>query len=88
MGSKYKPISRRRGDAEEVGVEAVQAKTMVSPSKITPYLIYLVFVATLGPFQFGFHLVCTTATRSAATFLTPTSVGRAQCAAKNHNLPA
>ncbi|KAH8695012.1 putative MFS glucose transporter [Talaromyces proteolyticus] len=33
---------------------------MVSPtpsrSKVTPYLIYLVFVATLGPLQFGFHL--------------------------------
>lgn len=27
-------------------------------SSITPYLLYLVFVATLGPLQFGYHLVC------------------------------
>ena len=25
--------------------------------KVTPYLIYLVFVTTLGPLQFGYHLV-------------------------------
>ncbi|KAJ5692701.1 hypothetical protein N7462_002124 [Penicillium macrosclerotiorum] len=25
-------------------------------SRVTPYLIYLVFVATLGPLQFGYHL--------------------------------
>ncbi|CRG86165.1 putative metabolite transport protein YBR241C [Talaromyces islandicus] len=33
---------------------------MASPtagqSNVTPYLIYLIFVATLGPLQFGFHL--------------------------------
>lgn len=28
------------------------------PGKVTPYLIYLVFVTTLGPLQFGYHLVC------------------------------
>lgn len=27
------------------------------PSRVTPYLIYLVFVTTLGPLQFGYHLV-------------------------------
>ena len=27
------------------------------PSKITPFLLYLVFVTTFGPLQFGFHLV-------------------------------
>lgn len=26
-------------------------------SQVTPYLIYLVFIATLGPLQFGYHLV-------------------------------
>lgn len=26
-------------------------------SRVTPYLIYLVFIATLGPLQFGYHLV-------------------------------
>lgn len=26
-------------------------------SRVTPYLIYLVFVTTLGPLQFGYHLV-------------------------------
>lgn len=25
--------------------------------RVTPYLIYLVFVTTLGPLQFGYHLV-------------------------------
>jgi hypothetical protein len=28
-----------------------------TPSKVTPYLIYLVFIVTLGPLQFGYHLV-------------------------------
>lgn len=28
-----------------------------SQSRVTPYLIYLVFVTTLGPLQFGYHLV-------------------------------
>ncbi|PIG88952.1 MFS glucose transporter [Aspergillus arachidicola] len=27
-----------------------------SGSKVTPYLIYLVFITTLGPLQFGYHL--------------------------------
>jgi hypothetical protein len=26
-------------------------------SKVTPYLIYLVFITTLGALQFGYHLV-------------------------------
>ncbi|PLB53392.1 general substrate transporter [Aspergillus steynii IBT 23096] len=32
--------------------------TSVSPtrSRVTPYLIYLVFITTLGPLQFGYHL--------------------------------
>ena len=25
---------------------------------ITPYLLFLIFISTLGPLQFGFHLVC------------------------------
>lgn len=25
---------------------------------ITPYLLLLIFISTLGPLQFGFHLVC------------------------------
>lgn len=25
--------------------------------RVTPYLIYLVFITTLGPLQFGYHLV-------------------------------
>jgi hypothetical protein len=29
-----------------------------TPSQVTPYLILLVFIATLGPLQFGYHLVC------------------------------
>jgi hypothetical protein len=27
------------------------------PSKVTPFLIYLVLITTFGPLQFGFHLV-------------------------------
>lgn len=26
-------------------------------SQVTPYLIFLVFIVTLGPLQFGYHLV-------------------------------
>lgn len=37
---------------------------MVSPepirSRVTPYLVYLVFITTLGPLQFGYHLVSIT----------------------------
>lgn len=29
----------------------------LSSAGITPYLIFLVFVTTLGPLQFGYHLV-------------------------------
>lgn len=25
---------------------------------VSPFLLMLIFIATLGPFQFGFHLVC------------------------------
>ncbi|KAL4990075.1 general substrate transporter [Aspergillus falconensis] len=32
------------------------ASGQVAPSRITPYLIYLVFITTLGPLQFGYHL--------------------------------
>lgn len=28
-----------------------------SQYKVTPYLVYLVFITTLGPLQFGYHLV-------------------------------
>lgn len=35
------------------------ASTMKSWSQqLTPYFIYLLFVATLGPLLFGYHLVC------------------------------
>jgi hypothetical protein len=27
-------------------------------SDLTPYFLYLLFVSTLGPLLFGFHLVC------------------------------
>lgn len=29
----------------------------MAPGPVTPYLIYLVFITTLGPLQFGYHLV-------------------------------
>jgi sugar porter (SP) family MFS transporter len=31
-------------------------KTSLSSSSITMYLLYAIFIATLGPFQFGYHL--------------------------------
>jgi hypothetical protein len=30
---------------------------MASSKRITPFLLYLVFIVTLGPLQFGYHLV-------------------------------
>ncbi len=30
---------------------------MASSKRITPFLFYLVFIVTLGPLQFGYHLV-------------------------------
>lgn len=35
------------------------------PGKVTPYLIYLVFITTLGPLQFGYHLVSSVISRQA-----------------------
>jgi hypothetical protein len=40
-----------------------RARPTMSPttparSGLTPYLLFLVFVTTLGPLQFGYHLVC------------------------------
>ncbi|PYH89094.1 MFS glucose transporter [Aspergillus ellipticus CBS 707.79] len=32
------------------------ASTEPAPSRVTPYLVYLVFITTLGPLQFGYHL--------------------------------
>lgn len=29
----------------------------MTQSRVTPYLIYLVLIVTLGPLQFGYHLV-------------------------------
>lgn len=31
---------------------------MAAKTQVTSYLVFLVFVATLGPLQFGYHLVC------------------------------
>ncbi|CEL07628.1 Putative MFS glucose transporter [Aspergillus calidoustus] len=36
-------------------------------SKVTPYLIYLVFITTLGPLQFGYHLAELNAPQSVIT---------------------
>ncbi|KAJ5790126.1 uncharacterized protein N7518_007137 [Penicillium psychrosexuale] len=36
-------------------------------SRVTPYLIYLVFIVTLGPLQFGFHLAELNAPKSVIT---------------------
>jgi hypothetical protein len=41
--------------------EAAASSSLKTPlsviSKPTVYLLYIVFIATLGPLQFGFHLV-------------------------------
>lgn len=36
-----------------------ESPDLLTPSnkRITPFLIYLLFFATLGPLQFGYHLV-------------------------------
>ncbi|KAJ5561290.1 hypothetical protein N7461_000051 [Penicillium sp. DV-2018c] len=39
----------------------------LTPSKVTPYLIYLVFIVTLGPLQFGYHLAELNAPQSVIT---------------------
>ncbi|KAJ5594008.1 uncharacterized protein N7459_000216 [Penicillium hispanicum] len=39
----------------------------VTRSRVTPYLIYLVFVVTLGPLQFGYHLAELNAPQSVVT---------------------
>jgi hypothetical protein len=36
---------------------AMAGSTGSTRPKITPYLVYLIFITTLGPFQFGYHLV-------------------------------
>lgn len=47
--------------AHHLGLEIQRKVTnfdcIMAPRKITPYLIYLVFITTLGPLQFGYHLV-------------------------------
>ncbi|KAL2852618.1 general substrate transporter [Aspergillus pseudodeflectus] len=39
----------------------------IARSKVTPYLIYLVFITTLGPLQFGYHLAELNAPQSVIT---------------------
>lgn len=60
------------------------------PSKITPYLVYLVFITTLGPFQFGYHLVSKTSLHLVAAALQRLSFilkpGRIECASSRHYL--
>ncbi|KAJ9623727.1 Bifunctional purine biosynthesis protein PurH [Knufia peltigerae] len=51
--SGYKSL--RQAPAKDYGLQG--ADSHMAPSRrITLFLIYLVFVVTLGPFQFGFHL--------------------------------
>jgi sugar porter (SP) family MFS transporter len=49
--------SLKPGSASELEVAFKTSEDqMASPGQITPYLLFLVFVVTLGPFQFGYHL--------------------------------
>ncbi|EXJ79183.1 hypothetical protein A1O3_08684 [Capronia epimyces CBS 606.96] len=52
--SGYRSLKESSSELE-VAVQASEG-SMASPTGITPFLIFLVFVVTLGPFQFGYHL--------------------------------
>jgi sugar porter (SP) family MFS transporter len=52
--SGYKAL--KQSQADTISIEEIESATIISHSTITPYLLYVVFLATLGPFQFGYHL--------------------------------
>jgi hypothetical protein len=67
------------------------ASDEMARSRVTPYLIYLVFITTLGPLQFGYHLVSKQEDTSwgyVSIFLTSTLdiIGGAQCTSSSHHL--
>jgi hypothetical protein len=51
---------------------------------LTGYFVYILFIATLGPLLFGFHLVTDMLLLVTKTLLT--SLGRAQCPRRCHPL--
>ena len=52
--SAYMPVNRTASeDSQIVDTKASRARSSAST---TTYLVYIVFIATLGPFQFGYHL--------------------------------
>lgn len=55
-----------------------------SQYKVTPYLVYLVFITTLGPLQFGYHLV--RQMRHSPTDIVNKSPGRTQCPSIRNNM--
>lgn len=38
-------------------ISSIFSIATMPPAKAPPYLVYLVFIATFGPLQFGYHLV-------------------------------
>ena len=52
--SGYKSVNRTASeDSQIIDIEASLTRSRAST---TTYLVYIVFIATLGPFQFGYHL--------------------------------
>lgn len=48
--------SLRRAFSNGAPCDASLADLLLTPAPATPYLLFIIFVATLGPFQFGYHL--------------------------------
>jgi len=55
--SGYKSLKQQKS-IEDVALEPSD-DLMAPPPRVTPFLIYLVFIITLGPLLFGYHLVST-----------------------------
>jgi hypothetical protein len=65
MSAKSKSYLTFASDKENIEVEEIWLGDIKDPAmafklgikSITPYLLFLTFVTTLGPLQFGYHLV-------------------------------
>ncbi|KAI9934351.1 hypothetical protein ASPWEDRAFT_38084 [Aspergillus wentii DTO 134E9] len=63
------------------------AESYPSSSRVTPYLIYLVFIATLGPLQFGYHLAELNAPQTVVTCDSNSIIHPYQKLARSQGLP-
>ena len=53
----YQTLSTRPIEADKDQISPLVGVMAKGQSNVTAYLIYLVAIATLGPAQFGYHLV-------------------------------